>query len=75
MFMTKYKRAIDILDKEIDRLQYCYDQCANNNYKYGKVLKPHDELILRNQKLMEKYLIKLEALGDLKKEIQSEMGV
>lgn len=75
MLRTKYKRVIDIIDEEIDRNYYNFNLWINNkDYENVEDEKIHDEMILQNWKLSDEYLHKLQALCDLKRKIQKELG-
>ena len=79
MFDIKYKKVLDLLDTKIEFTQQMFDKSLE---EYGNIKgftdqQIYDNTMKRNGKgwYMDRYLAKLEALCELKREIKKEIGL
>ena len=74
MFNKKYKKALKILNEELETCRHLINLSINRDFSHVKDPEILNYLILENSRLMDSRLDKLEILIRLKNRFKSEIG-
>ena len=74
MFDKKYRKALKILDEELETIRHSFSLCVNREYPHIKDPEVLDYLISENHRLMDSNLDRLGLLIRLRDRFKSEIG-